>query len=257
MNKLIINRNCGFFSDFLTAIAGAMYFKDNNQKFMIEWISQLYSNSPNENLYDKFFNQPYNLKDIQSTTLNVTPYGYYFPEAIGSGLNDNEIYNNLKKPSILLSDLNLTDTIFFKKITKNYFNGNKVLGVQKRGTDHLVHGIVLSDEIILSNINEKFKTENYDKIFLMTDDNNSLNFFKKELGDKLIYTDSTRNNSSIGVHFSNFTDKLKLAEEVIIDSVLLSFSDYKLITRSNVSTFSLIYNLDENFTYMDKHIRYQ
>jgi predicted amino acid racemase len=115
---------------------------------------------------------------------------------------------------------------------------------------------LLSDETILSNINEEFKTNSYDKVFLMTDDNNSLNFFKQELGNTLIHTNSTRGDSQVGLHFSNLPNKTKLAEEVITDSVLLSLTDFKLVTRSNVSTFSLIYNLNENFRYMDKHIHY-
>jgi hypothetical protein len=90
----------------------------------------------------------------------------------------------------------------------------------------------------------------------MTDDNNSLNFFKQELGDTLIYTNSTKGDSQIGLHFSKLPNKSKLAEEVIIDSVLLSLTDFKLITKSNVSTFSLIYNLNNDFKYMDKHINY-
>jgi hypothetical protein len=90
----------------------------------------------------------------------------------------------------------------------------------------------------------------------MTDDRNSLNFFKRELGDTLITTDFTKGETNVGLHFANLPNKSKLAEEVIIDSVLLSLTDFKLVTRSNVSTFSLLFNLNENFRYMDKHIRY-
>jgi hypothetical protein len=256
MNKLIINRNCGFFSDFLTTLAGIMYFKDNNQKFYVEWYNHMYCDFPNENLYDKYFNQPYELETISSIFTDTTPYGYYFPEAIRSGLDDLTILNNLKSPSQTLIDLNLTNTEIFNRIDKNYFKGLKTLGVQRRGTDHSIHGVLLSDETILSNINEEFKTNSYDKVFLMTDDNNSLNFFKQELGNTLIHTNSTRGDSQVGLHFSNLPNKTKLAEEVITDSVLLSLTDFKLVTRSNVSTFSLIYNLNENFRYMDKHIHY-
>lgn len=256
MNKLIINRNCGFFSDFLTLLAGIMYFNDNNQKFNVEWVNYMYSDLLNENLYDKFFKQVYDIEPVTSTFINLTPYGYYFPEAIGNGLDELTILNNLKKPSQTLIDLKLTDNIIFNNIDKNYFKGLKTLGVQKRGTDHSIHGALLSDEVILSNINDEFKHNSYDKIYLMTDDNNSLNFFKKELGDTLIHTESRRGDSNVGLHFSNLPNKSKLAEEVIIDSILLSLTDFKLVSRSNVSTFSLLYNLNENFKYMDKHIHY-
>jgi hypothetical protein len=256
MNNLYVNRNCGFFSDFLTILAGIMYFHDTNEKFHINWVNSLYSDDINENLYSKFFNQVYEIDSIQNEYLNVTPYGYYFPEAIGSGLNESKIYENLKKPSHILKHLNITNNQVFNEINTDYFNGLKVLGVQRRGTDHGVHGEILSDVFFLNEINEEFRKNSYDKVFVITDDINSLNFLKNELGDSLLYNDITRNNTKSGLHFLNLPNKSKLPYEVILDSVLLSLTDYKLITRSNVSTFSLLYNLNENFKYLDSHIRY-
>jgi len=260
MNRLLISRNCGFFSDFLTGLAGIMYLVDNNQKFYVEWHNYMYGESPTENLYSKFFNQIYELEDeseINNTIINLTPYGYYFPEAIGGNLSDNEILRNLKKPAQAIIDLKIINNKFFDSIDKNYFKGLKVLGVHKRGTDHAQHGSILSNESVLLNINEEFKNNSYDKVYLMTDDIHSLNFFKKELGETLIYTDCTRVGTQTGLHFSNLPNKTKLAEEVLIDSFLLSLTDFKLITQSNVSTFSLLCDLKDNFRYLDKHVQYR
>jgi len=102
MNKLIINRNEGFFSDFLTLLAGIMYFNDNNQKFNVEWFNYMYSDLSNENLYDKFFKQVYDIEPITSTFINLTPYGYYFPEAIGNGLDELTILKNSVFESMIL-----------------------------------------------------------------------------------------------------------------------------------------------------------
>jgi len=59
------------------------------------------------------------------------------------------------------------------------------------------------------------------------------------------------------VHTSNYVDRYKIAEEVVTDAILLSLTDFKLLTKSNVSTFSNICNLKQDtFTYMDKFINY-
>jgi hypothetical protein len=48
-----------------------------------------------------------------------------------------------------------------------------------------------------------------------------------------------------------------LAAQVVADAMLLSFTDKKLITKSNVSTFSALCNLKpDNFIYIDKGINY-
>ena len=148
MNRLTQKRNCcGFFSDFLTILAGIMYFKDNNQKFFIEWNNKLYSNNEHENLYTKFFKQIYELENIENEYSDKTPYGYYFPEAVSNGLGNKKIYDNLKKPSDILKELDITNSETFNNIDKNYFGGMKVLGVHRRVTDHYLHGVIIPDKI--------------------------------------------------------------------------------------------------------------
>lgn len=256
MNKLVINRNCGFFSDFLTSLAGIMYFYDENKKFYVEWINSMYSNTPNDNLYNKFFNQIYDYEDITNVYHNVTPYGYFFPDAIGSNIDDLDVYNNLKKPYEILHNLNILDSPFIRNIDKNYFQDLRVLGVHKRGTDHHKHGAILPDDFFIKKVKNELKNNTYDKIFLITDEYNSLELFKKEFGDMLLYTDSVKSKTNEALHMSSFEDRYKLACDVVTDAVLLSLTNYKLITRSNVSTFSLLCNLDKNFKCLDKHIQY-
>ena len=106
-------------------------------------------------------------------------------------------------------------------------------------------------------INNEFKNNNYDNVFLITDDLNSFKFFKSELGDSLIYTESTKVSGHGGVHTTNNVNRYKIADEVLTDAILLSLTDFKLLTKSNVSTFSNICNLEKDtFTYMDKFVNY-
>ena len=51
----------------------------------------------------------------------------------------------------------------------------------------------------------------------------------------------------------NNIDKIKLAEDVLLDAYSLSLTDYKFICNSNVSTFSLLLNYNPtNYEYIDR-----
>lgn len=253
MNKIVIRRNSGFFSDFLTILAGIKYCYDNNLNFYVDWKNTSYPVENDENLFDLFFNQEKSEMVPDVIHNDLTPYGYQFTE-VANVTDEKELHKFYKPFSELLDNLKILKTPFFESINKNYFGNQKVLGIHKRGTDHYLHGELLPDEYYMNKINEEFKIKSYDKIFLITDDLNSLNFFQRELGNMLLYTNSFRDNGNVGVHRRWDIDRSNIAKEVVIDSYLLSLTDKKIITKSNVSTFSVLCNLSEdNFVYIDKH----
>ncbi len=256
-HKITIRRNCGFFSDFLTSLAGIMYCNDNNHNAYVDWKSDLYLTESNDNLFDTYFkNQIDSNSDFSVDHLNVTPYGFYYPEIVRKN-TEKDIYDFLLPSNKLIKDLDILNSDFINGIQKELFSNKKVLGVHKRGTDHYLHGINKTNHEVMGFINNEFKNNNYDNVFLITDDLNSFEFFKSELGDSLIYTESTKVNGHNGVHTTNNVNRYKIAEEVITDAILLSLTDFKLLTKSNVSTFSNICNLEKDtFTYMDKFVNY-
>jgi hypothetical protein len=256
-NKIIIKRNLGFFSDFLTSIAGIMYCYDNDKDFYVDWKNILYTNDMSKNLYNEFFYQK-SIDDgnFENTFFNVTPYGYYFPNNCKT---NNDFYDLYEKPAKIMSELNIINSTFINSINKSIFNNKKVLGVHKRGTDHHVHGELLKNEFYIENINNELKNNSYDKIFLITDEESTSNYFKNVYGDMLITTDSFKSPNNYPIHSSlshSFSNKEKLAEDVIKDAILLSLCDFKIVTRSNVSSFSLMCDLQkDNFNYIDLHIK--
>lgn len=256
-HKLTIRHNCGFFSDLLTTVAGIMYCHDNNLDFHVDWRNSHYNFNNECNLFDKYFYQnSKNDSDCVFEHHTRTPYGYYFHAM--HNFNNREIVDFLRPASYLIKEYDLLNNENFNNVNFEIFNNKKILGVHRRGTDHFNHGILLSDEYVLNEINEEFKKNSYDKIFLITDDINSFNFFEREIGNDLITTNSIKTNSRLGVHRQGGIDGHKLATDIITDSYLLSKTSFKLITRSNVSTFSLLCNLNEhNFKYIDNHITYR
>jgi hypothetical protein len=185
----------------------------------------------------------------------TTPYGFYFPYAHGH-VDPKAIYSSLYHPSFILKDLRILDSFFFNSLNKNFFGNKKTLGIHKRGTDHGNHGPIKSDEFFLNEINETYKNNHFDNIFLITDDERSLEFFKRELGESLITTDSYTSYSPI--HYGHNVDVEILSRQVMRDAFYLSQCDYKLVTRSNVSTFTLLCNLNQDdFKFLDNDIKYR
>ena len=256
-NHLIkMSHNCGFFSDFLTSLAGIMYCYDSDINCYVDWRNKRYTSNQDINLFDKFFYQELNGdEDFSTVHQTLTPYGYFFHEM--KNFTNEDIVNFLQKPSDVIKTLNILNNDIFKSLdTNDIFQNKKVLGIHRRGTDHSLHGKIMSNIEIMKEVNNEFKKNSYDKIFLITDDTTSSNFFKSELGENLIVTDSITTDSTLGLHKISL-DGLTLAEQVIRDSYLLSKTNFKMITRSNVSYFSLLCNLNkDNFKFIDNHIDY-
>jgi hypothetical protein len=250
-NYKIISHNTkrGFFSDLIHGILpSVIYLQDNNiTTYNIDWVNNLYQ-SNNFNLFDYFFNINQNFNEYHHFLNNSTcPYGIYF------GLNNT--HEQLKRGSDAIKEIKLLESPFFKKILIPFDTNLKVLGVQQRKTDHGDITTIINDDILIEMV-EKFYVDNgFDKIFLITDSQLTLNKFIDKFQDKITYNECFRSLGSQAIHFHNDYDfdKIKLAEQVLIDSYCLSLTDYKLICNSNVSTFSLLSNYDENnYKYIDK-----
>ena len=255
IHKLVVRRNCGLFSDFLTILAGIMYFEDTNVDYYIDWQNDLYSSqSLNKNLFDDFFYQKTSCSEyFDATHINTTPYGHYFPEIINLRSED-DIFDFLLKPSLVLKNNIVFNEKIINKIDTHLFKNQKILGVHRRATDHGVHGIIESDEYVINCIEQELNKNQYDKLFLITDDFNFFEFMKNKYGNFLLFTDSIKVTGSTGIHFRSDLDKTNLAYDVMRDAILLAQTHHKILTKSNVSTFANILNLKKNsFTYIDKN----
>ncbi len=253
-----INSGRGLFSEFFTILSGIEYCINTGNNFYITWINELYSNS-SENIFNKYFYQKTDKTEYFDENYKfTTPYGQKFSVEIkNSRQNKLELHNVLENYSKVIRTSGLLDSDFIRSIETNYFQDTKVLGVHKRGTDHSFHGEILSDEYFFEKIEIELNENQYEKIFLITDDLDSYKNFIEKYGSKLITTDSIKSCDNLGVHFSKQDDREKLAQDVIIDSILLSQTNKKIVTQSNVSYFSILYNLNyDNYEFIDNHIKY-
>jgi hypothetical protein len=250
MINLSINTNFGLFSNVLCGISALHYADDNNINLKINISNNRYTNN-NENIWDLLFNQP---KILNTNTEDIffenwTPYGCTFCDF----LNEDKVksyFNLIKKYEILKND-------DIEKC-KNFFNGydlKRTLGVHRRGTDHYMHGQILDINEYFSKIDKELETNNYDNIFLITDEVASLDAFLKKYGNKLIYTDSFKSMDNRPIHDYSYRNITNRVYEVYYDIIKLGMCEKMLITLSNVSSFATLIN-NNKFEYLDKHIVY-
>ncbi len=76
------------------------------------------------------------------------------------------------------------------------------------------------------------------RIFLLTDSEPTLRAYRERYGERVVTTDSTRTDKSVGLHFQALPDRRRLAVEVIRDVLIAASCDLFLgFAYSNVSCF--------------------
>jgi len=115
----------------------------------------------------------------------------------------------------------------------------------------------LSDEYYFSKIDENLKSDNYDNIFLATDDLNVVLKFKNRYGNRIFCNeDIIRLNGNIGIHYSNQANKEKLAYDVMRDGLSMSKCKKILISASNVAGYALMVDPKIEYDQIDKHVNF-
>ena len=164
-------------------------------------------------------------------------------------LKDNELFNHYFKKYIKVkSEFIKISDIFFEK----NFNNNKVLGVHFRGKGMYNtpnHPFTPTPSQIFSKVDRTLKEGNFDKIFLVTAQQNYLEMFLKRYGNKVIYLNSFRCNSTKAFHYKNarLNHRYKMGRDILVEMLLLSKIDYLICSRSNVSQLASLINKKEKF----------
>ncbi len=152
---------------------------------------------------------------------------------------------------LLQNDIKLNKILekTFFKISK-IFNGKKILGIHFRGTSYKRspgHPLPATKGQMYKMTKKIIEREKVDKIFLVTEELNYLNFFKKKFPDKLLYLNccfrSDKNDA-----FKKYPRRLhryKMGREAILETLLLSKCDYFIYLCSNVSSAAISFNLNK------------
>ena len=182
-------------------------------------------------------------------------------------------YKNIENLPLQISLDPYDETTFTKEklkncesIIKNYFKLNgemkhlfssrhsqidfsSTIGFHRRATDMVaVHNVTT---IPLESIFEILEKEEFENVFLMSDNLTDLNRFKKRYGNKLITFDefSTSEFNDNPFFKTNKDEELikKHIQEIVFGAYTLGMTKKLFCTKSNLSTFSILSNSQLNY----------
>ena len=203
------------------------------------------------NSWEYYFEQisPYNLDEVyKSKNVLITDSFFYSNYDFCYNITDNsrliEIFHKFIKVK-----KNKLKTI--KYLRRKLFNNQKVLGVHFRGTGYKSsrNPFPLTTNQMINQINEILKKDKYDKIFLMTEDQNNFKALIDYFREKIIYLKTTvrgKTNQEVYDNYSRDRHRYKLGRDVLVETYLLSYCDGYFDIETNPRTIAILLNLNQN-----------
>jgi len=236
----------GFFSLFIQALRGISYALKNDLYAYVDFGSKRYPYSDSANFYgdnnfwNYYFQQPFglNANKLKNAKLVVNQIQDNYPEK-ELALNPEYLreMNKIFREQVQFSE-NAQKII--DQIEETFVN-KKIIGVHIRRTDHFTEYPPVPFETYRQLL--KQEAENFDHIFLATDDQNVVNELIAEFGSKVMCLGAYRSQNQSSVHLgSNFKNKYKLGFDALLDCYCLSLCQKIIITHSNFSYAALIFN---------------
>ena len=202
---------------------------------------------------------------------NKNAWNYYFKNLNKFTLNevyksknvlitDSKFFNffsyNIDK-DIQLSKLLRDRIIINKYLQRSYskilkkFNNKNILGIHFRGTSYkrsAGHPLPATKKQMYNITKNILKKNHIDKIFLVTEEQNYLDFFIKKFGDKVIYLNSSyrsNTNDAFKIYPRNL-HRYKLGREAVLEAMLLSSCKHFVYLCSNISAAAIGFNIEIN-----------
>ncbi len=241
----------GFFSLFLQAITGLYFSQNHNLKCQIDFgnMKSLFS-EPQKfgndlNFWNYYFEQPFDVNGKGNEPILNEMYETY-PLRIWDRSYFQKLNEVVKKYVVFKNPL--ADELAKKRVL---FGQNKVLGIHIRKTDHSGEIEPVDTAIILGTIKKELKI--YDKLFVATDDAKTLALLEREFSkDRIISNKVTRSNDDEAIHTNmKNTDRYQLGFDAILDCYCLSLCDKTILTHSNLSYSSLLFNPKQQYILLE------
>jgi hypothetical protein len=171
-------------------------------------------------------------------------------------ITDNKFYDffcyNMDKNIEILNQLKRIELKpEISKIINRFKIPKNTLGVHFRGTSYKRspgHPFPATTKQMSTLIDKLLLENKYDKIFLSTEEEQYLNYFKKKYSNKLIYLKNvyrSNKNDAFKV-YPRLNHRYKLGREILIETLLLSRCDCFVYVCSNVSSAAIAFNKNPN-----------
>jgi hypothetical protein len=229
-----------------------------------------YDRRKGKNVWEYYFEQPFGLTYEQVRSRPDVQTGHFMQHFVRWGKINNT--KDFPKEQIATMRRYCDKYIHIKdhildivgEFHGKYMQGKKVLGIQKRGTDHYrighgrKHPEMRKADFFLDQVNKHVSS--YDLVYLITDERDTVKRFKQEYGNQLIHYDDAILSQSDGPDLHSFgkfdEHAYKRGEDVVVEMLLLSRVDFLLCVSSNVSSMSIGMNSALEYQYIDRHVRY-
>lgn len=197
----------------------------------------------NRNSWDYYFKKlnKYSLNEIYKSK-NVFLSSEKFERNMALSITDKKISKYLKKIEIK-QHIHLKVNKF---IQKNFSKKQKILGVHFRGSTYKTargHAFPSTIDLMIKAIDNLLKKYNYDKIFLVTEEQKYLNILKKIYKEKIIFYQSYRmNNLDSFKIYPRKNHRYLLGEEILIETLILSKCQGLTFVKSNVISAAIVFS---------------
>ena len=217
----------------------------------VTWYNEKNKILKTNNAWEYYFEQisNFSLKDVyNSKNIILTNRNFYRSSGFLDSINEDKELKNVFQKYILIKKNKLKVIHYLKK---KLFEKKKILGVHFRGTGYKIgrqpHPATIKQ--MVNRINKILSKENYDKIFLVTEDLNNFKAIIAEFKDKVIYLNNSvrENNSNTAFDtYPRLNHRYKLGRDILIEACLLSYCDGYLDIRNNVREAAIAFNLNPN-----------
>ena len=190
----------------------------------------------------------YELKEVYKSK-NVVMSRDDFHQGMSYRIHLDKNFEQFKKKEIRIKNK-------YYSFLKSYFDqhnlhNKKILGVHFRGTSYKTsrgHILPTTENQIMKHINKILEVEKFDKIYLCTEEQRYLDFFKKNYSNKLLYISTYKSNKNDAfLKYQRLNHRYLLGDESIKDTLILSKCSSLIFVRSNIINAANYFS-DENQT---------
>lgn len=267
----------GIFSNYNNVLYLLKYAEDQNLTPVIDYENYPnYQREPNKingtkNSWNYFHEQPskYSLEEVYKSKnvilsnnrsqyyFNKLDFKYFFDAKV---LNEKYQLNELNRITKLIPYNSLTNQFINEKLDNIFLDKKKIIGVFLRGTDYasktlaLDHYIPMSVEESLKITKDRMIDNNYEYVYLCTEQLEYLDYFRNEFGEKLIYLERPRwnekdfdlNEHILEQRFDRKNDRYLTGLEYITETEGLLRCDHIIGSLTNAFYYVVIKNSDLN-----------
>jgi hypothetical protein len=283
MHKYVnnIKEGIGFGASFMVTLCHLKYCLDNNIKVYIQINNSGYAEDPSVNCWDRLFEQPFDITEEKARELEIInnfdiigTNGYW---KLNYGDDNRHNFRDIEFLNLYRDIIN-QHVVIKKEISSQVNNflskyNGKILGIHKRGRDHYHtgHGAGQAEKVNLNKMCSVINKyiDNYDYLYVTSDESYIYEDLIKIYGDKVIFFDNKEQfNKYSKMDLNQQTNPLNqnplaqnervaLLNNLMVETLILSRCDQKILLNSNVSHMALLFSSNNNFIFYDEDVNYE